>query len=73
MAAVPCVVFTLMPANLPVCQDGRVHTLYSTPGSYLDAKKAFDNTSGPQVAWPLKQQDDFFPYADDAHSYWTGA
>lgn len=34
--------------------------------SYAAAKHAYD------TEWPLKQ-DDFFPYADFPHSYWTGA
>ncbi|EFJ34782.1 hypothetical protein SELMODRAFT_266756 [Selaginella moellendorffii] len=45
--------------------DGRVNALYSTPSMYLDAKHAADET------WPLKT-DDFFPYADDGKSFWTG-
>ena len=35
------------------------------PHSYVAAKHSYDE------AWPLKT-DDFFPYADAAHSYWTG-
>lgn len=34
--------------------------------SYAAAKHGYD------TKWPLKQ-DDFFPYADFPHSYWTGA
>lgn len=45
--------------------DGRVNAFYSTPEEYVDAKHQF-NTS-----WPLKT-DDFFPYADCPHCYWTG-
>ncbi|CAE7688933.1 unnamed protein product [Symbiodinium pilosum] len=45
--------------------DGRVHVFYSTPGRYVDAKKS------EQVTWPLKE-DDFFPYADGPHQFWTG-
>lgn len=45
--------------------DGRVNTFYSTPSIYTDSVHAAN------VTWPLKV-DDFFPYADDANSYWTG-
>lgn len=38
---------------------------YSTPSCYL---KALHDT---QTKWPTKT-DDFFPYATDYHSYWTG-
>ncbi|KAL3687509.1 hypothetical protein R1sor_013818 [Riccia sorocarpa] len=48
-----------------VNKDGRVNILYSTPSIYLDAKHAANET------WPLKE-DDFFPYADCPHCYWTG-
>eukprot|EP00898_Chlorokybus_atmophyticus_P006582 jgi/Chlat1/6925/Chrsp52S06594 len=49
-----------------VNQDGRVHALYSTPSKYLAARHADSDAS-----WPLKT-DDFFPYADCPHCYWTG-
>lgn len=45
--------------------DGRVNALYSTPSIYTDAKHATEQ------AWPIKTED-FFPYADRAHGYWTG-
>lgn len=48
-----------------VNKDGRVNVLYSTPSIYVDAKHAAGES------WPLKV-DDFFPYADAAHSFWTG-
>lgn len=47
-------------------QDGRLNVFYSTPADYVAAKKAYTD-----VAWPLKT-DDFFPYADCPHCYWTG-
>lgn len=47
--------------------DGRVNVLYSTPSAYVAAKAGYANTS-----WPVKG-DDFFPYADCEHCYWTGA
>jgi hypothetical protein len=46
--------------------DGRVNVLYSTPAAYVDAKASYGAT-----AWPVKT-DDFFPYADCPHCYWTG-
>ena len=46
-------------------QDGRVHAFYSTPSRYIDAVHAANKT------WTLKT-DDFFPYADGSHAYWTG-
>ncbi|KAG6556620.1 hypothetical protein Mapa_001561 [Marchantia paleacea] len=45
--------------------DGRVNVFYSTPSMYLDSKHAANET------WPVKE-DDFFPYADCPHCYWTG-
>ena len=44
--------------------DG-VNFFYSTPSCYVKAK----NEAG--IKWPTKE-DDFFPYSDDIHSYWTG-
>ncbi|XP_071068858.1 lysosomal alpha-mannosidase-like isoform X2 [Dasypus novemcinctus] len=42
-----------------------VHVLYSTPACYLwQLHKA-------NLAWSVKK-DDFFPYADEAHAFWTG-
>ena len=38
---------------------------YSTPSMYLDALHKAGET------WPLKT-DDFFPYADHPHAFWTG-
>ncbi|XP_062965767.1 lysosomal alpha-mannosidase isoform X2 [Cynocephalus volans] len=43
----------------------RVHVLYSTPACYLwELNKA-------NLTWSVKQ-DDFFPYADGPHKFWTG-
>jgi hypothetical protein len=43
----------------------RANFFYSTPNNYLKAVHATNTT------WPLKT-DDFFPYADQPHTYWTG-
>eukprot|EP01124_Arcella_intermedia_P030595 TRINITY_DN6729_c0_g1_i1.p1 TRINITY_DN6729_c0_g1~~TRINITY_DN6729_c0_g1_i1.p1 ORF type:complete len:980 (+),score=171.65 TRINITY_DN6729_c0_g1_i1:417-2942(+) len=48
-----------------VNKDGRVNVFYSTPSAYVKAKMSY-NTS-----WAVKT-DDFFPYADCPHCYWTG-
>ncbi|XP_053666254.1 lysosomal alpha-mannosidase-like [Anopheles marshallii] len=42
-----------------------VNVFYSTPSCYL---KALHDMG---ITWPTKS-DDFFPYASDPHSYWTG-
>lgn len=42
-----------------------MHVLYSTPACYL---KALHESSR---RWP-EYDDDFFPYADSEHAYWTG-
>uniref|UniRef100_A0A3P9MSJ1 Alpha-mannosidase n=2 Tax=Poecilia reticulata TaxID=8081 RepID=A0A3P9MSJ1_POERE len=42
-----------------------VNVLYSTPSCYLQ------ELHKTNLTWPLKT-DDFFPYADSAHSFWTG-
>jgi len=46
--------------------DGRVSAFYSTPAAYVAAK-----AKEKSVSWPLKT-DDFFPYADGPHMFWTG-
>ncbi|XP_060715118.1 lysosomal alpha-mannosidase [Tachysurus vachellii] len=43
----------------------KVHVLYSTPSCYLQELNLAN------ITWPLKT-DDFFPYADNAHDFWTG-
>ncbi len=45
--------------------DGRLNVFYSSPEAYVSAKHSY------KEAWPLKT-DDFFPYADCPHCYWTG-
>ena len=39
--------------------------MYSTPSRYLEAVNKAD------LSWTVKT-DDFFPYADGAHAFWTG-
>lgn len=43
----------------------KVNMFYSTPSCYL--KSLYDS----DATWPSKS-DDFFPYASDPHSFWTG-
>lgn len=42
-----------------------VNIFYSTPSCYLKA------VHDANLQWTTKE-DDFFPYASDPHSYWTG-
>ncbi|XP_046463564.1 lysosomal alpha-mannosidase-like [Daphnia pulex] len=44
-----------------------VNLFYSTPSCYV---KAINNEAGSRP-WPTKT-DDFFPYSNDPHAYWTG-
>ena len=48
-----------------VNKDGRVNVFYSTPENYFAQKRASN------ISFPLKT-DDFFPYSDSWHEYWTG-
>ncbi|XP_076427922.1 lysosomal alpha-mannosidase isoform X5 [Peromyscus maniculatus bairdii] len=46
-------------------EGSKVHVLYSTPTCYLwELNKA-------NLTWSVKE-DDFFPYADGPHMFWTG-
>ena len=45
--------------------SSQIHVLYSTPSCYLKA------LNEAQLTWPTKN-DDFFPYANDPHAFWTG-
>jgi len=45
--------------------DGRVNAFYSTPSIYTKSKR------DSNVTWPTKA-DDWFPYADHPHAFWTG-
>ena len=54
----------------------RVNTFYSTPEYYTRMKyretvKSRTSGVGRAVEWPVKK-DDFFPYSDGAHNFWTG-
>ncbi|OWK49992.1 Lysosomal alpha-mannosidase [Lonchura striata] len=52
-------------ANARQANGSRVHALYSTPSCYLwELHRA-------NLTWPLKT-DDFFPYSDGPHQFWTG-
>lgn len=46
----------------------KYNLFYSTPSCYI--KAIYDETNNKKN-WPLKQ-DDFFPYASDPNSFWTG-
>ncbi|ELK26831.1 Lysosomal alpha-mannosidase [Myotis davidii] len=51
--------------NAQQANGSRVNVLYSTPACYLwELNKA-------NLTWSVKQ-DDFFPYADGPHMFWTG-
>nr|XP_048290616.1 lysosomal alpha-mannosidase isoform X1 [Myodes glareolus] len=51
--------------NEQQANGSRVHVLYSTPTCYLwELNKA-------NLTWSVKE-DDFFPYADGPHMFWTG-
>ncbi|XP_013877498.1 lysosomal alpha-mannosidase [Austrofundulus limnaeus] len=51
--------------NAQQANGSMVNVLYSTPSCYLQ------ELHRANLTWPLKE-DDFFPYADDAHNFWTG-
>lgn len=46
-------------------KDPRVNVFYSTPEDYFAQKRAAN------ISFPVKT-DDFFPYSDGWHAYWTG-
>lgn len=51
--------------NEQQANGSKVHVLYSTPSCYLwELNKA-------NLTWTVKE-DDFFPYADGPHMFWTG-
>uniref|UniRef100_A0AAY4EZV2 Lysosomal alpha-mannosidase n=1 Tax=Denticeps clupeoides TaxID=299321 RepID=A0AAY4EZV2_9TELE len=51
--------------NAKQSNGSKVNLLYSTPSCYLQELHNANTT------WYV-QTDDFFPYADDAHDFWTG-
>ncbi|XP_003972325.3 lysosomal alpha-mannosidase isoform X1 [Takifugu rubripes] len=51
--------------NALQANGSKVNVLYSTPSCYLQ------ELHRANLTWALKT-DDFFPYADDAHDFWTG-
>uniref|UniRef100_A0A8C6KDZ4 Alpha-mannosidase n=1 Tax=Nothobranchius furzeri TaxID=105023 RepID=A0A8C6KDZ4_NOTFU len=51
--------------NANQSSGSKVNLLYSTPSCYLQ------ELHRANLTWPLKE-DDFFPYADAAHDFWTG-
>ncbi|KAF3688011.1 Lysosomal alpha-mannosidase [Channa argus] len=51
--------------NAHQANGSKVNVLYSTPSCYLQ------ELHRANLTWPLKR-DDFFPYADNAHDFWTG-
>jgi len=56
-------------------KQGIVNAFYSSPNAYLDAKLAsgFGTGAGGDAAASLTEKlDDFFPYADGTHAYWSG-
>lgn len=68
-----------IPSILP--NYDRVNIFYSNPEYYTDCKHRETQTAkstssehgegGGTVQWSVKK-DDFFPYSDGAHSFWTG-
>lgn len=50
-------------------RDSKFNLFYSTPSCYLKAVR--EEESRRKLNWPTKN-DDFFPYAMESHSYWTG-
>ncbi|XP_029440965.1 lysosomal alpha-mannosidase [Rhinatrema bivittatum] len=51
--------------NLQQSNGSNVNVLYSTPSCYLS------QLHQANLSWSLKRQD-FFPYADGEHQFWTG-
>lgn len=48
----------------------RINIFYSNPDYYTQQKRLSTNKQDP-VEWPVKT-DDFFPYSDCPHCFWTG-
>jgi Alpha mannosidase middle domain len=49
----------------------RVNIFYSNPDYYSQQKRLSTNQPDTSVEWPVKT-DDFFPYSDCPHCFWTG-
>lgn len=56
-------------ANKLQTNGSKYNLLYSTPSCYL--KAVHDEAEKTKLKFQVKT-DDFFPYASDPHSYWTG-
>ncbi|XP_018323357.1 lysosomal alpha-mannosidase-like [Agrilus planipennis] len=59
----------IMHINLKQKEGSKYNLLYSTPSCYL--KSVHEEAKKKNLTWMVKT-DDFFPYASDEHSYWTG-
>ena len=58
-----------------VNKQGRVNAFYSSPDAYLDAKLSSGFGAGASkdpTSSLTRKTDDFFPYADGEHAYWSG-
>lgn len=56
-------------ANLRQQNGSEFNLIYSTPSCYV--KAVHDEAEKKGLKWKTKS-DDYFPYASDPHSYWTG-
>ena len=48
----------------------RYNAFYSDPANYTRAKR--EEAKSGAVTWPVTKDDDFFPYADGPHQFWSG-
>lgn len=48
----------------------KIKLFYSTPSNYFNS--IFEQMKGMAKEFPKYENNDFFPYADDDYSYWTG-
>lgn len=55
--------------NIQTMNETKYNLIYSTPSCYL--KAVYDESVKKNIKWTVKT-DDFFPYASDQHSYWSG-
>ncbi|XP_045462132.1 lysosomal alpha-mannosidase isoform X1 [Harmonia axyridis] len=56
-------------ANLRQANGSQFNLIYSTPSCYV--KAVHDEAEKKGMKWKTKS-DDYFPYASDPHSFWTG-